>query len=123
MGAPEETYAIIYDYLNHLKKWLPSKEEMCQYLLMKLQEELGEYAEIAIMRDFSPQRKLTKYNISNEQELRDFTQEKITQEAGDLLWLAMSIAILEGHTPSSIEDYWTTRIDDSRTKVGKINEM
>jgi NTP pyrophosphatase (non-canonical NTP hydrolase) len=83
------------------------------YLMAKLQEEIGEYAEMLNARYFLTQRKRSKLaekmegnDNPNTLQLIQHADQKRKQEAGDVLWIAMAIAVLEGYTLEDIADYF-----------------
>lgn len=87
------------------------------YLISKLTEEFGEYCEVAGMNVFLTDRKAKKYNLldtSHEidiSKVHTFISDGLYKESGDLVWMALSLAFLEGHTIESLASYLDTRKD------------
>ena len=93
------------------------------YLITKLMEEFGEYCEVAGMKSFLTDRKAVKYNLIagdgkvDTKRKHEYIHNKLYKEAGDLVWMALSIAFLEGHSIETLTDYIDSRKDAANKKL------
>lgn len=116
METNEKIESIIKSYLEDKMTHLDhDRDDMRQYLLTKTLEELGEYAEVIGMLTCVTKRKAKKHNLLNEDgilslgKLTTFINTHLKDESGDLVWMALSIAFLEGHTLESLAEYLESR--------------
>lgn len=113
---------IIESYNNdRLEGFCGDRSQVRQYLLAKTLEEFGEYAEIASMSMFVTARKAEKHGLIGEdgflddEETAKFLFSNLKAEAGDLVWMALSIAFHEGHNMRTLTAYLETRKDAAKT--------